>query len=101
MLTLTGIQYRATDKNCDLIVQSCDFHNAFKTDSPGDWLVESRTCFGAALVYIGNGDDLKSKLQHCQGDCDADSDCAAGLKCFQRGAKEKVQGCLVDIGETL
>ena len=50
MLTLTGIQYRATDKNCDLIVQSCDFHTTFKTDSPGDWLVESRTCFDGTLT---------------------------------------------------
>ena len=45
MLTLTGIQYHALVKNCDLIVKSCGFHKAFKTDSPGDWRVESRTCF--------------------------------------------------------
>ena len=50
MLTLTGIQYKATAKNCDLIVESCDFHNAFKTESPAQWLVESRTCFGGTLT---------------------------------------------------
>ena len=46
MLTLTGIQYDATHKNCDLIVKSCDFKNIFQTDSSEKWLVESRTCFG-------------------------------------------------------
>lgn len=31
----------------------------------------------------GNG---AGGLSECQGDCDKDSDCASGLKCFQRGA---------------
>ena len=61
MLTLTGIQYHATDEDCDLIVipnpiehfkdiTSCDFHSVFKTDSPGGWKVESRTCFDGTLT---------------------------------------------------
>ena len=50
ILTLTGIQYIAEYKNCDLIVKSCDFHKAFKTDSPGYWKVESRTCFNGTLT---------------------------------------------------
>jgi hypothetical protein len=32
-------------------------------------------------------------LQVCEGDCDRDSDCAPGLKCFQRSALEAVPGC--------
>ena len=48
-LTLTGIQYATTSKNCDLIVKSCDFQNAFETDNPVDWLVQSRTCFDGIL----------------------------------------------------
>ena len=40
-------------------------------------------------------------LQKCQGDCDADSHCADGLKCFQRKKGEQVPGCLAGIGETL
>jgi hypothetical protein len=32
-------------------------------------------------------------LQVCEGDCDRDSDCAPGLKCFQRSALEPVPGC--------
>ena len=50
MLTLTGIQYKAADKNCDLIVVSCDFFSKYATDSPGDWKVESRTCFDGTLT---------------------------------------------------
>jgi len=41
----TGIQYDASDKNCDLIVVNCDFFKEYETDSPGEWKVESRTCF--------------------------------------------------------
>jgi len=32
-------------------------------------------------------------MQQCEGDCDADSNCAQGLKCLQRNAKEDVPGC--------
>ena len=34
-----------------------------------------------------------TKLQRCQGDCDFDSDCADGLKCFQRSNFQNVPGC--------
>ena len=33
------------------------------------------------------------KLKECEADCDRDSDCADGLKCFQRRGNEKVPGC--------
>jgi len=33
------------------------------------------------------------KLKECEADCDRDSDCADGLKCFQRNGNEKVPGC--------
>ncbi len=29
----------------------------------------------------------------CQGDCDRDSDCASGLRCFQRSGYTAVPGC--------
>jgi hypothetical protein len=29
----------------------------------------------------------------CQGDCDRDSDCAPGLRCFQRDSRQAVPGC--------
>ena len=50
MLTLTGIQYDTTNKNCDLIVVNCDFFNKYATDSPGDWVAESRPCFDGTLT---------------------------------------------------
>ena len=33
------------------------------------------------------------KLGKCQGDCDSDSQCKPGLKCFQRSGYTKVPGC--------
>jgi hypothetical protein len=33
------------------------------------------------------------KLKLCQGDCDVDSDCESGLKCFQRLDMEDIPGC--------
>ena len=48
VFTVTGIQYSAQAKNCDLIVQSCDFHSTFKAD--WEWLAESRTCFATKGV---------------------------------------------------
>ena len=35
----------------------------------------------------------KSQLGKCQGDCDNDSQCKSGLKCFQRNGYTKVPGC--------
>lgn len=35
----------------------------------------------------------RSKLGKCQGDCDSDSQCKPGLKCFQRSGYTKVPGC--------
>merc|ERR1712037_359519 len=32
-------------------------------------------------------------LKACTGECDADSQCAFGLKCFQRSKGEKIPGC--------
>lgn len=46
------------------------------------------------LVSLKNlGAEPPTPLQRCQGDCDTDSDCASGLKCFQRNGGEAVPGC--------
>lgn len=37
-----------------------------------------------------------SVLEHCEGDCDSDNDCALGLVCFQRSHGEDVPGCVFD-----
>ena len=33
------------------------------------------------------------KCRRCQGDCDSDSDCQRGLKCYQRNSFQHVPGC--------
>lgn len=39
--------------------------------------------------------DPIAPLQHCQGDCDRDADCADGMLCFQRsGGFSQVPGCI-------
>merc|ERR1719331_3718013 len=40
----------------------------------------------------GNSGSAKN-LKACTGECDADSQCAKGLKCFQRSKGEKIPGC--------
>jgi len=46
------------------------------------------------MHHVGvNGCTAKKKCKNCQGDCDRDTDCAAGLKCYQRNNRAKVQGC--------
>merc|ERR1712139_352443 len=43
---------------------------------------------------LGGKNDSKAKnLKACIGECDADSQCAKGLKCFQRSKGEKIPGC--------
>merc|ERR1712139_658192 len=43
---------------------------------------------------LGGKNDSKAKnLQRCVGECDADSQCAYGLKCFQRSKGETIPGC--------
>ena len=59
----------------------------------------------AATGYVNNASDHhdycydpaagSTKLGHCEGDCDGDTDCAAGLSCRQRGSSgEMVPGCV-------
>ena len=47
------------------------------------------------LAIMGNNGDPSNvfPLAVCQGDCDSDSDCEAGLVCFQRSGTETVPGC--------
>jgi len=41
----------------------------------------------------GTNDQGATNLQKCTGECDADSQCAAGLKCYVRAAQEPMPGC--------
>lgn len=49
------------------------------------------------VIFTGYTEDIVGGGGHfglCQGDCDVDSDCAAGLTCYQRSSGESVPGCL-------
>jgi len=48
-------------------------------------------CYQPALVDLGVEPSVTLGL--CEGDCDNDSDCEAGLECFQRDGLETVPGC--------
>merc|ERR1712032_1309407 len=51
-------------------------------------------CTGPGDKTLGGPNDNKAKnLEACWGECDNDSQCAKGLKCFQRSKGEKVPGC--------
>ena len=48
-------------------------------------------------AYMGSsGCSSSYRCRSCEGDCDSDSDCAAGLKCFQRGSTDTVPSCAGD-----
>merc|ERR1712037_377208 len=48
----------------------------------------------AGDITLGGGNNGKAKnLKACKGECDADSQCTKGLKCFQRSHGEKIPGC--------
>merc|ERR1712032_1300585 len=46
------------------------------------------------LKDLGASAHTKGKLKMCQGDCDNDSHCDTGLKCFQRSGTTTVPGCI-------
>merc|ERR1712144_115725 len=47
-------------------------------------------------IIINTGVNPEGMLQLCEGDCDRDSDCGEGLKCFQREDNEDIPGCIGD-----
>merc|ERR1711881_402212 len=49
---------------------------------------------GKPNTTLGGKNDAKAKnLKACIGECDADSQCAKGLKCFQRTGTQAIPGC--------
>ena len=53
----------------------------------------STQCTMGEQTLGGENDDEAKNLKACTGECDADSQCAKGLKCFQRSKGEKIPGC--------
>ena len=41
----------------------------------------------------GTNDNSATNLEACIGECDSDSQCKPGLKCFQRSGLTPVPGC--------
>jgi hypothetical protein len=96
----------------ELPLQLCQGHCYFDSDCAGGLKCFQRDGFTTVSGCSGNGisghdycisPELKDfgaappasqlPLQLCQGDCDDDSDCAVGLKCFQRDGFTPVSGC--------
>ena len=50
------------------------------------------------IVHYTDECDSSNRCIRCQGDCDSDSDCESGLKCFQRDGIEAVPGCIGEGG---
>jgi hypothetical protein len=86
-----------------LLVLLSFFHSVAVGDRlrVGQPLHDARQLQTTTLNVVGNN-GLPSTvfpLQKCQGDCDHDTDCQSGLKCFQRdpGNSSNVPGCQGDV----
>jgi len=85
------------DSDCDAGLEC--FERDGITNVPGcsgDGLGGYDYCFAPSptdplLVFLGATPGVILGL--CEGDCDDDSDCDAGLECFQRSTLENVPGC--------
>merc|ERR1712037_443285 len=58
-----------------------------------DWDYCYNPLHGGVKNLSGGNSGSAKNLQRCTGDCDADSQCAYGLKCFQRSKGEPIPGC--------
>jgi len=68
-----------------------------KNGGPGHYDFCYQPTSGGKLALVnkgGSGCTNGNKCQECEGDCDRDSDCMPGLKCFQRSGYTQVPGCL-------
>jgi len=48
----------------------------------------------SAFYLVNKGANPSETLGRCEGDCDSDNNCAAGLRCFQRSGLTTVPGCI-------
>merc|ERR1712010_177845 len=58
-----------------------------------DWDYCYNPLHGGVKNLSGGNSGSAKNLQRCTGECDADSQCAYGLKCFQRSKGEPIPGC--------
>ena len=53
----------------------------------------SPTTWNPPFIDDSDRGGTRYRLGRCEGDCDSDSQCISGLKCFQRNGYEKIPGC--------
>ena len=84
----TGLSAAIDDEGafCELNEDKCPGKGTTFIDPPSRTFLTSFRTDGC-LKEDENG------CKVCQGDCDRDSDCYPGLKCFQRDGNEEVPGC--------
>ena len=69
--------------------------HAFLSAVPGGSTTNTTLGWGSdaiAVYYGGSGCTANALCAEGAGDCDADSDCNAGLRCFQRNGNEEIPG---------
>ena len=72
----------------------------FWLGGPGnDWNANTSHVGDDLVEFSGGNDATATDLQACTGECDADTDCAPGLRCYQRtnSVASEIPGCF---GET-
>lgn len=91
LVTLYIINKSITHTSIENFVTVDEIKDGTGVKSWSDWDIK----YGEKLINKGvNPDTSKNKLGKCEGDCDNDSDCKPGLKCFQRNGKTPVPGCI-------
>ena len=60
---------------------------------PNPYACETGQTFIEPKELSGGNNGNAKNLTACTGECDHDSQCAAGLKCFQRSDGESIPGC--------
>jgi hypothetical protein len=93
------------DRDSDCVGRlKCFFRDSSKEKVPGCQIGGTGDvpiydyCYDPDAEYplVSRGPGPNKLLGRCEGDCDQDSDCDEGLKCFGRdSSKEKVPGCLI------
>lgn len=108
-----GNSFCTSRKKCKTCEGDCDtdaqcgaglkcYHRSFGESVPNCGVGGDHDWAGTDYCYTPFTKELRyprecsptKKCKHCEGDCDKDSDCGAGLRCFFRIASEEVPGCL-------
>ena len=82
-----GRHLNLTDNNTSNSKKKYRFYAVFSDNIQGNGNgINISSKIGNKIKWLDWHPDISRKLGDCEGDCDRDSDCASGLKCFQRGS---------------